>query len=433
MTNEVPDIVVDLPTYEQVESVKQTIDETSGKVLDNKGIKYLPIMREEMVSDLQISSVNLPGTSSHFAVLDDWLFIKQVSSPLHIFYNKKNKVALRVEFQDATYYSSVLGFTSPSSSGYVNSGRKIVQDGNNIMFLATISGGATRFYNIDTSKFNTGNGTLSVSGNAALSYTNYSMSSTNGGISKTRKYIFVYQSGSFWRMNAGQQHGTSNPLMSYTFSGETVGGVGIKSVFGIIDAMDENQDIVILFGEDYQNNGFICKYDMKSRTVQSYVRQSVTYVKALGELPIYENDIIQISSNNDRVIVFNKKTLAVQLLWSKITLFEKFIHDITDEYFTLKIYISKPSIQSSPSVRGNFIRCSLEKFYFSGRDSELLAPLLIKIDDMYSQTAQGAILPIYGRDKNESYILCADMINDGSNGLFLSKYCNQIKGYEELL
>lgn len=44
MTNEVPDIVVDLPTYEQVESVKDVVVNTGGMMVDTRGKKYKGLM-----------------------------------------------------------------------------------------------------------------------------------------------------------------------------------------------------------------------------------------------------------------------------------------------------------------------------------------------------------------------------------------------------
>lgn len=44
MTNEVPDIIVDLPTYEQVEDVKNVVVNTGGMMVDTRGKKYKGLM-----------------------------------------------------------------------------------------------------------------------------------------------------------------------------------------------------------------------------------------------------------------------------------------------------------------------------------------------------------------------------------------------------
>ncbi|MGE7839613.1 hypothetical protein ACQKNX_02360 [Lysinibacillus sp. NPDC093712] len=437
-----PHDVINLPNYAQVEDVKTVIDETAGKVIDNKGNKYLPVMREELKGGRQLSTTNITGRQSLCAITEDFIFMRNQTPPggymVHILYNKNTGLSQTVTMGDALYYNSHPSLTGPQLTGYKNSKNMLIQHGNHLLYIATLSGGATSIITIDTSKI-VG---INANGNAAVRYITSSVPAS-GGLYKTRQNILWHgKTSMLYYINAELPHNAgTNPVkgMELAVAPKYVGGSAlIKTIYGVFDAYEADKNIIVITGLNTSSVGFICRMDLSSGTILSYINEPSIFAEAIGTNVIYEDENKVISSSNEYVFILNKKSpLGVTRLES-VSSYPKTMHSMDSESFIVKGYVDQ---STTGGVYGNSIRCPREKFYFDGRPSEPLEPLYFDTSDYLPPYAStGFIVPLYGKDSKEVYIQTSEFAISGIgttgsaiNGLFKAEYMKDIKGYEEVI
>ncbi|WP_418301279.1 hypothetical protein [Lysinibacillus fusiformis] len=421
------------PTQEQILEKVENIDLYSGTIVNADGKKLVPITHPAVLMEKMISGINVPGT--YMGITSDYIYIKQVSSATHYLYNKKTDEFTIIDTPGNGLFQNV---NMTSLGDYRAQAKRNANDGiidlNGVLHCTGIysAGSNTWMLRIDTSKISGITMSLPLT-NDLINIPNYTTQAPK--IYKTRKHVILLRNAN-WGMRfntATQWDATLNPFVQWSTLGVKINNLDIVSIYNIYDAMEEDQDIVVIMGTigvlPSATGGFVAKYNIVTKAVLSFSTLSVANASHLSEAPVADTDAYQVYTGNSKVLYLNKTTLQIKELYFRTNFQYSRCVGKTDTYIDLEI------IPTYVSQIANFtpigLRMKRERLYFDGSISTPLIdgymPLDIWMD--VGSISTPYYIPTYDGD---IYISTSSAATD-TRAWYSAKVGEIITGYKEVI
>lgn len=275
MTNEMPDIIVDLPTYEQVETVKQIVEETSDVIIDTNGEKYKPSLIEKC---MEMSYYPIGENQNIIDIDENFIYVIHSSNNLIYKYDTDFNLINTLTWNVSNYGTLP---TNARDWGY---------DSDNL-YISVQSGSNFRLFKISKSDF-------------ALEMTSQ-ISTTIGMFNR-----FCIIDDKIYCLSAGR-----TAIYIYDKYNLATGSKGVKSYSrSILDIVNGDNNHVYLLMRTTSGQTNISKTNLDGTIMGEFTSDNTTWVSTnntIGTIKAANNDFL-IFTTDQHVGKVNKTTLQIE-------------------------------------------------------------------------------------------------------------------------